>query len=158
MPLWLIGLSGLCLATLCLTAWDRQTRTWALIVTGCFFSSLAVYALSEKWGQLMGPVFSLFICSTTLTLFLRNPRPWKAAVHALAVVMLLLDGYFFFCGYLGVYVGVEYATLTNTGLIAQLFLIGHRGALNAWRSLLGRGVVRVYRASPTVSRSGRREA
>lgn len=144
-----------CPLVLFLTIWDKDARRWAGAI------SLAVgagwYAYWINVIQLY-PLISLALCVFTLRWFLAEPKPWKSGVHALAVVMLVLDGYLFLVDVIGGYVGEEYATLCSTGLIAQLFLIGHKGAINAWRSLLGGGLVRVYRPASHVSRSGRREA
>lgn len=57
-------------------------------------------------------------------------RRWKA-VAALAVAMLALDVLYSWLRWQGVPVGGQYSKALDAGLIAQLVLIGYRGAWNA---------------------------
>lgn len=143
----------LCALTLFVTLWDRKAMPWAvLICSGVAFAALADQVMGYR-SVLAYPVISAFVCIVSFKMMLNDHAPWKAGVHALAVIMLLLDGWLFWMSRLGVYVGVEYATITSVGLVAQLILIGHRGAWNGLgvfhRSRVG--IRRVFR----VGHSGR---
>lgn len=117
-----------CPLVLFLTIWDKDARLWAIAISLAVLAGWIAYWIN--WTQLY-PLISLVLCVFTLRWFMTAPKPWKSGVHALAVVMLVLDGYLFLVDALGGYVGEEYATLSSMGLIAQLFLIGHKGAWNA---------------------------
>ncbi len=125
-----------------------------LVVCGLsFFDKRAMpYALTLLAGWLLGfgpaeawPAISLGICLMTLIQCRKDGTSWGAAIHAIAVGMLLMDVVYWSMLVQGVYIGVEYAETLNAGLTAQLILVGYQGVKNGWIGLLdwrGSGVRR----------------
>jgi len=110
------------------------------------------YALTLSSGWLLGfgpveawPAISLGICTVTLYLCRRDKTWWGAAIHSLAVGMLLMDVLYWSMLVQGKYIGVEYATALNAGLAVQLILVGHRGVKRGWTGLLDWSRQRVFR-------------
>lgn len=116
-----------CLLVCVLSLADRRALPWALVISAGWVAGFS--------GPSYWPLISLCVCIATLFLFLNNPTKTGSAVHALAVVMLALDVWYYANLYAGRYVGVEYAQALNAGLIAQLVLIGMRGGINVGVSL-----------------------
>lgn len=128
-----LGLLG-CLTVLLLTRWDRQAVPWAALILSYWLFGL----VTADWlyAPRLWPLINLTVCIVSLVWFLRSPMRWKAGVHALAVLCLLCDLWMFSSSASGVYVGQEYDKITDMALVGQLVLIGHRGARNAFGSLL----------------------
>lgn len=144
----------LCAVTLAVTLWDRKSFPWALLIcSGVAAAWIADQVMGDK-SALAYPAISAVVCVVSLGMMLRSFAQWKAAVHALAVMMLLADGWLFGASRLGVYVGQEYATLTSAGLVAQLILIGHQGARHGL-GILSRRSFRLRRFSRVVRPTGR---
>ena len=117
-----------CLVVCALSLLDKRAMLYALTLSGGW---LLGFGPPEAW-----PAISLGICAVTLFLCRRDRTWWGAAIHAIAVGMLLMDVVYWSFLVQGTYIGVEYAMALNLGLAAQLILVGSRGAKRGWSGLL----------------------
>lgn len=111
-----------CLIVCALSYFDRRAAPYAFtIATGWALGFL---------GWQFWPLISTGLACVTFWLHIKRTTEWSAAVSSLAAMMLLADVVYLWLRWHNVRVEVEYGHALDVGLICQLLLIGHKGALN----------------------------
>lgn len=142
-----------CLLVCLLALPDKRVMPFALTISAGWVSAAILGKLSPDHAWMAWPFISAVSGVILYRLSQRYRFWWAMPVAALAGAMLMLDGLYVVCRYLGVQIEVEYSRALDLALIAQLSLIGYGGLVSdggflAWmRSRLRRGDRVVYARS-----------
>jgi hypothetical protein len=159
-----IGYGIACLIVCLLSAFDRRAMPFAITILSGW-----LVGYMTTWGEDGGAILKAWMTISTVSALVlygfsrldheahrSSPQRRWFVVTAIAVAMLCLDVIFAAYRARGVDIAPQHSKALDVGLIAQLVLIGQRGAINAgavfWRRLPRHLFRRRVAAVPAASR------